>query len=112
MSTVSKLVLTRKEKERERYKNVQSLPSKKAKTGWRPKRLRKYHDKLETHLTSRSRVMTPDWSMDLKRIVKGNGSFTIMHHIKSVNISPQKERKKKRVKENNEAKERRYRTYV
>lgn len=39
-------------------------------------RLRKYHDRLDTHLTSRSLVMTPDWSIDLKRMVKGKGNFT------------------------------------
>lgn len=46
------------------------------KTGWRPKRLRKYQDRLDTHRTSRSRVATPDWSIDLKRRVRGKGSFT------------------------------------
>ena len=46
------------------------------KTDCSPKRLRKYHDKLETHRTSKSRVATPDCSIDLKRIVRGNGSFT------------------------------------
>ena len=47
------------------------------KTDCKPKRLRKYHDKLETHRTSRSRVATPDWSIDLKRMVNGKGSFTV-----------------------------------
>lgn len=46
------------------------------KTGCSPNRLRKYHEREETHRTSRSRVATPDWSMDLKRIVSGKGSFT------------------------------------
>ena len=45
-------------------------------TDCNPNRLRKYHDKLETHRTSKSRVATPDCSIDLKRIVKGKGSFT------------------------------------
>lgn len=46
------------------------------KTDCRPNRFRKYHERLETHRTSRSRVATPDWSMDLKRMVSGKGSFT------------------------------------
>ena len=46
------------------------------KTDCNPKRLRKYHDRLETHRTSRSRVATPDCSIDLNRIVRGKGSFT------------------------------------
>ena len=46
------------------------------KTGWRPKRFRKYQEREETHRTSRSRVAMPDWSMDLKRMVSGKGSFT------------------------------------
>ena len=58
-----------------------SFPRMKMKTGWRPKRLRKYHEREETHRTSRSRVAMPDWSMDLKRIVNGNGSFTAQQHI-------------------------------
>ena len=53
-----------------------SLPRMKIKTDCSPKRLRKYHDRLETHRTSRSRVATPDCSIDLNRIVRGNGSFT------------------------------------
>lgn len=53
-----------------------SFPRMNIKTDCSPKRLRKYHDKLETHRTSRSRVATPDCSIDLNRIVRGNGSFT------------------------------------
>lgn len=48
------------------------------KTDCNPKRFRKYHDKLDTHRTSKSLVATPDCSIDLKRIVSGNGSFTAM----------------------------------
>ena len=58
-----------------------SFPRMKMKTGWRPKRLRKYQEREDTHRTSRSRVAMPDWSMDLKRIVNGNGSFTAQQHI-------------------------------
>lgn len=47
------------------------------KTDCSPKRFRKYQERLETHRTSRSLVMTPDCSIDLKRIVSGNGSFTV-----------------------------------
>ena len=54
-----------------------SFPRMKMKTDCRPKRLRKYHDSEDTHRTSRSRVATPDWSIDLKRRVRGKGSFTI-----------------------------------
>ena len=53
-----------------------SFPRMKMKTGWRPKRLRKYQDREDTHRTSRSRVAMPDCSMDLNRIVNGNGNFT------------------------------------
>ena len=53
-----------------------SLPRMKIKTDCSPKRLRKYHERLDTHRTSRSRVATPDCSIDLNRIVRGNGSFT------------------------------------
>lgn len=49
-------------------------------TDCNPNRLRKYHDKLDTHRTSKSLVATPDCSIDLKRIVNGNGSFTIHQH--------------------------------
>lgn len=59
-------------------RNLQlSLPRMNPNTGCKPNKLRKYHDKLDTHLTSRSRVITPDCSMDLNRIVRGNGSFTV-----------------------------------
>ena len=58
----------------------------------RPKRLRKYHEREETHRTSRSRVATPDWSMDLKRRVRGKGSFTKKH------INQQKKLTEDRVK--------------
>lgn len=54
-----------------------SFPKMKMKTDCNPNRLRKYHDRLETHCTSRSRVATPDCNIDLNRRVKGNGSFTI-----------------------------------
>ena len=54
-----------------------SFPRMKINTDCSPKRLRKYHDRLDTHRTSRSRVATPDCSMDLKRIVRGNGNFTM-----------------------------------
>lgn len=47
------------------------------KTDCSPNRLRKYQERLETQRTSRSRVATPDWSMDLNRNVNGKGSFTI-----------------------------------
>lgn len=53
-----------------------SSPSMKIKTDCSPKRFRKYHDRLDTHRTSRSRVATPDCSIDLNRIVNGKGSFT------------------------------------
>lgn len=53
-----------------------SFPRMNIKTDCSPKRLRKYHDRLETHRTSRSRVATPDCSIDLNRIVRGKGSFT------------------------------------
>lgn len=46
------------------------------KTDWSPKRFRKYQERLETHRTSKSLVMTPDCSIDLKRMVSGKGSFT------------------------------------
>ena len=46
------------------------------KTDCSPKRFRKYHDRLETHRTSKSRVATPDCNIDLNRIVRGKGSFT------------------------------------
>lgn len=61
------------------------------KTDCKPKRLRKYHDKLETHLTSKSRVATPDWSIDLNRIVNGNGSFTVDQNTWSAPISMNQE---------------------
>lgn len=48
------------------------------KTDCKPIKFRKYHERLDTHWTSRSRVITPDWSIDLKRIVNGKGSFTII----------------------------------
>lgn len=50
----------------------------KMKTDCSPNRFRKYHDKLDTHRTSRSRVATPDWSIDLNRKVNGKGSFTVL----------------------------------
>lgn len=46
------------------------------KTDCKPIKFRKYHDRLDTHWTSKSRVITPDWSIDLNRIVNGKGSFT------------------------------------
>ena len=49
----------------------------KMKTDCKPKRFRKYQEREETHRTSRSRVATPDWSIDLKRSVRGKGSFTV-----------------------------------
>jgi hypothetical protein len=52
------------------------LPRMKLYTGWSPNRVRKYQDKLDTHRTSRSRVPTPDWSIDLNCGVSGKGSFT------------------------------------
>ena len=57
-----------------------SFPRMKIKTGCSPKRLRKYHEREDTHRTSRSRVAMPDCSMDLKRMVRGKGSFTITEH--------------------------------
>ena len=53
-----------------------SFPRMNMNTDCSPKRLRKYHESEDTHLTSRSRVATPDCSMLLKRIVRGKGSFT------------------------------------
>lgn len=50
----------------------------KMKTDCSPNRFRKYHDKLDTHRTSRSRVATPDWSIDLNLKVNGKGSFTVL----------------------------------
>lgn len=47
------------------------------KTDCRPIKLRKYQERLDTHCTSRSQVMTPDCSMDLKRMVRGKGNFTV-----------------------------------
>ena len=46
------------------------------KTDCNPNKFRKYHERDETHLTSRSRVATPDCSIDLNRRVSGKGSFT------------------------------------
>ena len=66
-----------KEKERKGELPL-SFPRIKMKTGCSPKRLRKYHEREDTHRTSRSRVAMPDCSMDLKRIVRGKGSFTVM----------------------------------
>ena len=56
------------------------LPRMKLYTGWSPNRVRKYQDKLDTHLTSKSRVPTPDWSIDLNCGVSGKGSFTASEH--------------------------------
>jgi len=53
-----------------------SLPSKKLKTGCRPKMQRKYQLMLDIHRGSISFVATPAWSMLLNLMVKGNGSFT------------------------------------
>lgn len=53
-----------------------SLPRMNPKTDCRPIKLRKYQERLETHCTSRSRVMTPDCNIDLKRMVRGKGNFT------------------------------------
>lgn len=61
---------------RPRNNSPLSLPKIKPNTDCRPIKFRKYHDRLDTHFTSRSRVITPDWSIDLKRIVKGKGSLT------------------------------------
>lgn len=58
-----------------------SFPSIKMNTDCSPNRFRKYHDRLDTHWTSRSLVATPDCSIDLKRSVSGNGSFTIMTRL-------------------------------
>ena len=46
-------------------------------TGCNPNKVKKYQDKLDTHLTSKSRVPTPDWSIDLNCGVNGKGSFTV-----------------------------------
>lgn len=54
-----------------------SFPSMKIKTDCKPNRLRKYHDSDDTHWTSRSRVATPDCSIDLNRRVSGKGSLTV-----------------------------------
>lgn len=56
------------------------------KTLCNPKRHRKYQDKLDTHLTSKSLVMTPDCNMDLKRIVSGNGSLRMTKPAKKALI--------------------------
>jgi hypothetical protein len=53
-----------------------SLPRMNPNTDCRPNKFKKYHDRLDTHRTSRSRVMTPDCSIDLNRIVRGKGNFT------------------------------------
>ena len=58
-----------------------SFPRRKINTDCNPIRLRKYHDKLETHRTSKSRVATPDCSIDLNLMVKGNGSFTMNYRV-------------------------------
>ena len=64
------------------------------KTDCSPNRFRKYHERLDTHRTSRSRVMTPDCSIDLKRMVRGKGSFTEMSHVSGFSQShgPSRER--------------------
>jgi len=36
-----------------------------------------YHEREDTHRTSKSRVFTPLWSIDLNLMVNGNGSFTV-----------------------------------
>jgi len=53
-----------------------SLPSRKLKTGCRPKIHRKYQLMLDIHLGSMSFVATPACSMLLNLMVKGKGSFT------------------------------------
>lgn len=53
-----------------------SLPRSSAKTDFRPIRFRTYQETALTHLTSRSGVATPDCSIDLNLMVRGNGSFT------------------------------------
>lgn len=53
-----------------------SLPSRKLKTDCRPKMQRKYQLILDIHRGSISLVMTPDCSMLLNLMVRGNGSFT------------------------------------
>lgn len=53
-----------------------SLPRMNMKTDCSPNRLRKYQERLDTHRTSRSRVATPDCSMDLNLMVNGKGNFT------------------------------------
>lgn len=65
-----------------------SFPRMNANTGCSPNRHRKYHDRLDTHLTSRSLVMTPDCNIDLNRIVNGNGSFKITYPAKKALIQP------------------------
>jgi hypothetical protein len=42
-----------------------------------PKKLRKYHDREDTHRTSMSGVSMPRCSMDLNPRVKGNGNLTV-----------------------------------
>ena len=51
------------------------------KTDCNPNRLRKYHDRLDTHCTSRSWVATPDCNIDLNLKVKGNGSLTVRNPV-------------------------------
>lgn len=58
----------------------------------RPKRLRKYHERELTQVTSRSCVSTPRCIIDLNRKVSGNGSRAVhfsaqMYHRKAKNGS-------------------------
>jgi hypothetical protein len=47
----------------------------------RPKKLRKYHERDETHRTSISGVSIPRCSIDLNPNVRGNGSLTAWNKL-------------------------------
>jgi len=62
--------------------NIQlSLPSMSRYSPLRPKKLRKYHERDETHRTSMSGVSIPRCSIDLNPRVRGNGSLTIRNKL-------------------------------
>ena len=58
-----------------------SLPSISRYSPLRPKKLRKYHERDETHRTSMSGVSIPRCSIDLNPRVKGNGSLTMWNKL-------------------------------
>jgi len=65
------------------YQNIKDVrvplsePSKSRKRPFKPNKLRKYHDREETHRTSISCVSIPRCIIDLKPIVSGKGSLTV-----------------------------------